>query len=177
VKIARPSKPEVPFKRRRSPPPQATKLLRYSLLAGVVFMVMLAIVFLPQMFPRQPLVATPVELRLLNTTGGPRVEVVSVGAVVELSKFRAVFIRDNAIVSILGPPLLGANGSFSFTDGDLDSRLGPADYFTFVCSARSTYRVEIQQVEEPSSTALSQLQCLGPGCFVVGVLAWSGCPA
>ena len=39
MKIARPSKPEGPFKRTRSPPPQATKLLRYSFLYGVVFMV------------------------------------------------------------------------------------------------------------------------------------------
>src|SRR5207244_12292362 len=58
MKIRRPSKPEVPFKRKRSPPPQATKLLRYSLLSGLVFMVLLAIVFLPRMFPDQP----PIEI-------------------------------------------------------------------------------------------------------------------
>ncbi len=51
MKIRRPSAPEVPFKRKRRPPPQATKLLTYSLAAGIVFMVLLAIVFLPRMFP------------------------------------------------------------------------------------------------------------------------------
>src|SRR2546428_10861 len=58
MKIRRPSAPEVPFKRKRSPPPQATKLLTYSLAAGIVFMVLLAIVFLPRMFPDQ----TPIEI-------------------------------------------------------------------------------------------------------------------
>ena len=176
MKIARPSKPDVPFNRKRRPPPQATKLLRYSLLAGVVFMVLLAIVFLPQMFPRQSPVATPVEMQLLNTTGGSRLSVTSVGAFVELSKFRAVFIQDNVTVSILGPPLVGANGSFSFTDTDGDSHLGPGDYFAFACSPRSTYHMEIQQLEEPSTAYSSQPQCLGPGCFVVGRASWSGCP-
>ncbi len=57
MKIVRPSQPQVDFKRKRSPPPQATKLLTYSLATGIVFMVLLGIVFLPRMFVDQTPVA------------------------------------------------------------------------------------------------------------------------
>ena len=48
LRIARPKKPEAEFRRKRSPPPQATKLLLYSLAAGLVFMGALAVVFVPR---------------------------------------------------------------------------------------------------------------------------------
>src|SRR5207249_2918008 len=48
MRIARPKRPAAEFKRKRSPPPQATKLLRFALISGIVFMVLLGIVFIPQ---------------------------------------------------------------------------------------------------------------------------------
>ena len=44
MRIARPRRPTAVFKRKRSPPPQATKLIRYSMVAGIVFIVLLAVV-------------------------------------------------------------------------------------------------------------------------------------
>src|SRR5437879_1793234 len=108
MKIARAARPEMPFKRKRSPPPQATKLLRYSLAAGIVFMILLAIVFLPRMFVSQDPVATPVVLSF-NTT---RIDVVSVGAPVSLTKLRATLIRDNATSAVLGTAFAHRHSTF-----------------------------------------------------------------
>lgn len=162
MKIARPSRPEVPFARKRSPPPQATKLLTYSLAAGIVFMVLLGVVFLPRMFPSQPPLATPVEMRF-NTTA-TRLEVTSVGALVELSKLKAVFLRDDVMVVSLGPPLGGGNATFSFADADRDGVLGPGDYFSVSAGPTGCYRVDVFQLDAGST-------------FLVGREIWGGCPS
>jgi hypothetical protein len=160
MKIVRPSKPEVPFKRKRSPPPQATKLLRYAFLSGVVFMVLLAIVFLPRMFVNQEPVATPVVLAY-NTT---RLDVVSVGAIVSLTKLRAILFQDNAPLASLGPPLDGGNSTFSFVDANGDGFLGPGDYFPFSVGGIGCHRAEV-------------IQFSGGSTFVVGRSeSWGGCP-
>src|SRR5712691_3850899 len=91
MKIARPSRPEVPFKRKRSPPPQATKLLRYSFLAGLVFMVLLAIVFLPRMFPDQPPIEIVRSFHFETPNNQTRIYIDSVTVSLELAKFRANF--------------------------------------------------------------------------------------
>ncbi|HEX9339977.1 MAG TPA: hypothetical protein VF992_02235 [Thermoplasmata archaeon] len=172
MKIARPSKPEVPFKRKRSPPPQATKLLRYSLLAGVVFMVMLAIVFLPRMFPSQPPLATPVQMEFMTDipSNETRLTVLSVGALVELSKLNATFSRYNAALATnetlatLGPPLGGGNSTFSFHDANNSGVLGPGDYFLVTASPTGRYGVRIYQLE-------------GSAIFLVGIESWTGKPS
>ncbi len=161
MKIARPSRPEVPFKRKRSPPPQATKLLRSSFLAGVVFMVLLAIVFLPRMFVNQEPVATPVVFRY-NTT---RLDVVSVGALVSLANLRAMLFQDNATLATLGPPLGGGNATFSFVDANGDGFLGPGDYFPFSVGGTGCHRVDV-------------IQFAGGSTLLVGrSKSWGGCPA
>jgi hypothetical protein len=160
MRIARPRRPDIAFKRKRGPPPQATKLLRYSMIAGIVFMVLLAIVFIPRGLVNQPPLATPVEMRY-NTT---RVDVVSVGTALELSRFRAEFLQDGAIIAGLGPPLAGANGSFAFTDADTDGHLGPGDYFSFSAESTGCYRLDVIQIEAGST-------------HIVGRETWGGCPA
>src|SRR5437899_8479605 len=115
MKSPRPSKPEAPFKRRRSPAPQATKLLRYSFLSGVVFMVLLAIVFLPRMFPNQ----VPVEIvnpgnngkLRLDTTNGTRLYIDTTTVSLELAKFKANFTRDGILIGNLSACLAGGNAS------------------------------------------------------------------
>ncbi len=156
MKIARPSKPEVPFKRKRSPPPQATKLLRYSLLAGVVFMVMLAIVFLPRMFPSQ----VPVEIvspgnngRLrLDTTNGTRLYIDETTANLELAKFRANFTRTANSAAVLIGNLsaglaVGANANLSFVDANTNGLLDAGDYFVVSVSPTGCYRFEVFQID------------------------------
>ncbi|MGI0148818.1 MAG: hypothetical protein ACREDF_04725, partial [Thermoplasmata archaeon] len=117
----------MPFKRKRRPPPQATKLLTYSMVAGIVFIVLLGIVFLPRMFVEQPPVAI-VQLRL-NTTSGTRLDVDSVTAALELSKFRAVFWRNGSQVATLGPGLGGGDATLRFVDRAANGLLDAGDYF------------------------------------------------
>ena len=163
MRIARPRRLEVAFKRKRGPPPQATKLLTYTLIAGIVFMALLGVVFLPQMFRSQPPVATPVTLQL-NTTMGTRLDVVSVGAMVPLAKLYATLLRDNAVVAKLGPPLAGSNGTFSFADANGDGLLGPADYFSLAPGPTGCHRLELYQREPDRDWRVGQF---GP---------WGGCP-
>jgi hypothetical protein len=150
MRIPRPRRPTAAFKRKRSPPPQATKLLRYSMVSGIVFMILLAIVFLPQLFRDQSPVATPVTMDFTSLT---RLEVTSVGALVPLSKLQATFRWDGATLATLGPPLAGGNATFSFTDANGDGLLGPHDYFQVNAASAGCYRVSIFQIE-PGSTFL-----------------------
>ncbi len=165
MKIARPSKPEVPFKRKRSPPPQATKLLRYSLLAAVVFMVMLAIVFLPRMFPSQ----LPVEVvnpgnngkLRLDTTNGTRLYIDETTANLELAKFRANFTRDAVEIGNLSAGLVaGANANLTFVDAKMDGLLDAGDYFVVSVSPSGCYRFEVYQIDVGRTS---------------GYLDWGGC--
>lgn len=158
MRIARPRKPNVPFKRKRSPPPQATKLLTYSMVAGIVFMVLLGIVFLPRMFVDQPSVAI-VQLRL-NTTSGTRLDVASVTGALELSKFRAVFWRGSSQIATLSPGLGGGDATLRFLDGAADGLLDAGDYFEISATAPGCYRFEIFQVDVDRR---------------VGLTLWGGC--
>ena len=160
MRIARPRKPDVAFKRKRGPPPQATKLLRTSMIAGIVFMILLGVVFLPRMFGDRAPVATRVELTFVSST---RLEVVSVGALVSLSKLQATLRQDtNSTPATLGPPLSGANGTLSFSDANGDGALGPGDFFTVSVAPTGCHHVDIFQIE-PALT------------FLVGQEIWGGC--
>ncbi|TLZ95099.1 MAG: hypothetical protein E6K04_00475 [Methanobacteriota archaeon] len=161
MKIRRPSSPEVPFKRRRSPPPQATKLLTYSLAAGIVFMVLLAIVFLPRMFPDQ----TPIEIVRsfhFESQNGTQIYIDSVTVSLELSRFRANFSVDGVEMARLGPGLGGGNATFRFVDGSPpDGLLDSGDYFQVSQPPIGCYRLEIFQLDVGRLT---------------GSLTWGACP-
>jgi len=161
MKIRRPSTPEVPFKRRRSPPPQATKLLTYSLAAGIVFMVLLAIVFLPRMFPDQP----PIEIVRgfhFESQNGTQIYIDSVTVSLELSRFRANFSVGGVEMARLGPGLGGGNATFRFVDGSLpNGLLDSGDYFQVSPPPTGCYRLEIFQVDVGRLT---------------GSLTWGACP-
>ena len=153
MRIARPRRPTAAFKRKRSPPPQATKLLRYSMASGIVFIVLLGLVFVPQLFRDQPPVATPVNLEFTSLT---RLEVTSVGAIVPLSKLQATLWRDGVTIARLGPPLAGGNATFSFKDATGDGLLGPGDYFMVNASGAGCYRVSISQTDSGSTFLVGQ---------------------
>lgn len=142
MRIARPKPPDAPFKRRRSPPPQATKLLRWSMVSALVFIILLAIVFIPR-----GLIVTPrVAVFELRSEAGPRAVVTNATDLLELTAFRAVFIRDTAVLATLGPGLEGGSATFNFTDANADDKLGPGDYFEFDASVDGVYRLEIRLV-------------------------------
>lgn len=133
------------------------------MISGVVFIVLLGIVFLPQLFTPQPPVATPVRFQF-NATDATRLDVISVGALVPLSKLNATFLRDNVPLAKLGPPLSGANGTFSFTDANADGFLGPGDFFLAPAGPTGCHRLEVFQSDP------RQL-------FRVGSVTWGGCPS
>ncbi|HYR81968.1 MAG TPA: hypothetical protein VEN80_06695 [Thermoplasmata archaeon] len=147
MKIRRPSAPEVPFKRKRRPPPQATKLLTYSLAAGIVFMVLLAIVFLPRMFPDQ----TPIEIvrgfHFETPNNRTLIYVDSVTVSLELSRFQANFSVDGSEIARLGAGLGAGNATLRFFDASANGLLDPGDYFEVSPPPVGCYRLVIFQLD------------------------------
>jgi hypothetical protein len=128
--------------------------------SGIVFMILLGLVFVPQLFRDQPPVATPVNMDFSSLT---RLEVTSVGALVSLSKLQASLSRNSVTLAKLGPPLAGGNATFSFTDANGDGLLGPGDFFLVNASTAGCYRVSISQTDSGST-------------FLVGQKSFGSCP-
>ena len=148
MKIPRPKPPETQFQRKRTPPPQATKLLLASLSAGLVFMALLAIVFVPRYL--ENLNPPPSELLALgyNTSAGsPRIVVLTALYGLPLSNFNATLARDNATVASLPAGLAGPVGGLTFVDANADGRLDAGDYFAIPPGPQGTYRLEVWQVD------------------------------
>ncbi len=152
MKIPKPSKPETPpFKRKRAPPPQATKLLTASLLAALVFMAVLAIVFVPRYLENlNPPPSTVLILRV-NTTSGPRVLVTAATLDLNLSLFNATLLQNATAVASLPSGLGGTNPVLRFTDADRDGLLNLGDYFTVDVSslpdaAQAQFTLQVWQV-------------------------------
>lgn len=147
MKIPKPTKPEAPpFKRKRGPPPQATKLLVASLLAALVFMAVLAFVFVPRYL--ENLNPPPTNLLRLNLTAGqPRIEVTFALYDWALSRFNATLTRDNLTVASLAAGFRSTTGGLGFTDANGDGLLDVGDYFTLPTGPQGLYRFEIWQLD------------------------------
>lgn len=160
MKIPRPKKPEAEFKRKRAPPPQATKLLIASLSAGLVFMALLAIVFVPRYLDNlNPPPSTLLDLQL-NTTASPtRIDVTFALYNLDLSKFNATLLRGNASVAALPAGLGGTSSGLSFTDANHDGQLDAGDFFTLPSQPQDTYHFQVWQ---------------GDVGHLVGVVTWTG---
>lgn len=167
MKIARPARPEVPFKRKRSPPPQATKLIRYSFVGGIVFIILLAIVFVPRMFPDQ----SPVEIvnpandgkLRYDTSNGTRLYIDAVTVALGLEKFRANLSSNGVVIASLAPGLIGSNATLRFVDANGNGLLDSGDYFAASpppngCNRFSLFQVDVGRV--------SGHQEWGVGCVV-----------
>ncbi len=160
MKIPRPKPPETEFKRKRAPPPQATKLLVASLSAGLVFMALLAIVFVPRYLENlNPPPSTLLTLDLNTTSGAPRVVVTFALYDLNVSKFNATLTRGNATVAALPSGLSPPNAGLSFTDANGDGLLDAGDYFTLPAGPQGTYHFEVWQTDVGNR---------------VGVLSWTG---
>ncbi len=160
MKIPRPKTPEVDFKRKRAPPPQATKLLIASLSAGLVFMALLAIVFVPRYLENlNPPPSTLLDLQL-NTTASPtRVDVTFALYSLDLAKFNATLLRGNATIAALPAGLAGTSSGLAFTDANHDGLLDAGDYFTLPAEPQDTYHFQVWQ---------------GDVGHLVGVVTWTG---
>ena len=165
MRIARPKRPAAEFKQKRSPPPQATKLLRFALISGIVFMVLLGIVFIPQglrdQSPRE--VVNPEEggKFRLDTSNGMRLYVDTTTASLALSEFNASFKVNKAELGYLAPGLAMGNATLSFTDGNGNGLLDAGDYFTIRPPPNACYRFDVYQVNVGT---------------LVGWLEWGACP-
>ena len=159
MKIPRPKPPETQFKRKRAPPPQATKLLIASLTAGLVFMAVLAIVFVPRALEANAPPSTLLHLYLNDTVAPTRVDVTYALFDLGLAKFNVTLLRGNATVAALPAGLNGTVNGLSFTDANHDGLLDAGDYFTLPSEPQATYHFEVWQ---------------GDVGHLVGVLTWTG---
>jgi len=141
VRIARPKAPDAPFKRRRGPPPQATKLLTASMGAGVVFIVLLGIVFIPRFLENLDQCRSTV--LTLEIESGPRLNVTETALVLHRDSFRASLIRNGTEVASLDPGLRNGTAALDFSDVDGDDAVGPGDAFILDASVPGTYRFEV----------------------------------
>ncbi len=160
MKIPRPKPPETEFKRKRSPPPQATKLLIASLSAGLLFMALLAIVFVPQYLRfLNPPPSTLLTLDINTTTASPRIVVTYALYDLSVSLFNATLTRDNVTVATLPTGLGGGGAALSFTDANHDGQVDAGDYFTLQASSQGSYSFQVWQTD------------VG---HLVGVKTWTG---
>ena len=160
MKIPRPKAPETEFKRKRAPPPQATKLLITSLSAGLVFMALLAIVFVPRYLDNlNPPPSTLLHLELNTTAGAARIDVTFALYDLSVSKFNVTLTRDSVTVATLPAGLGGTDAGLSFTDANHDGLLDSADYFALPAGPQGNYHFEVWQTD------------VG---HLVGVLSWTG---
>ncbi len=147
VKIPRPKEPETEFKRKRAPPPQATKLLIASLSAGLIFMALLAIVFVPRYLEGLNQPPSTILTLAVDTNGTvPRIVVTASTLDLPLAEFNATLYRDNATVATLSAGLAGGTSELRFVDANADGRLDAGDYFEVQASQQGTYRFEVWQV-------------------------------
>ena len=139
---------EVPFRRRTPPTPQATRLMRVSLGAGVLFVVVLGVVFVPIAL-RYGEVKPPVLVLGLVDQGPLVVEVVSASAPFALGTYRAWVNETNANGSRLNFNVdpLAANttwyGAVTYTDTDGDGTVSAGDRFTIPPQPGSGWSYEL----------------------------------
>lgn len=157
LRIARPKPPETEFRRKRAPPPQATKLLLYSLVAGLVFMGALAVVFIPRYL--ENLNRPPVEILFLEAQAGGRIVVNRTTDALPLSKFNATLLQGNDAIASLSAGLSSGSAVLAFTDANGNHVLDAGDYFTVSTPAAGNYHLVVWQAD---------------AARLVGLFEWSG---
>lgn len=154
MKIPRPKPPETEFKRKRGPPPQATRLLLSSLAAGLVFMALLAIVFIPRYLQfASPPPSVRLDLRIDTSSGTARIVVANVtplvpydGPPLPVGSFNATLVRDNVTVGSLPTGLGNGTTTLSFFDANADGLLDVGDYFSITAHVQGSYRFIVYEV-------------------------------
>ena len=161
MRIARPKRREVDFKRKRSPPPQATKLLTYSMIAGIVFIALLGIVFVPQALRPQPTteVINPENggRFRLDTSNGTRLYVDTSTAALGFAEFNATLWVSNttgcpastecAFAHLDSGLVTGESANLRFVDSSANGLLDAGDYFAIRPPQPGCYRFVVYQVD------------------------------
>ena len=146
------SKDETTFRRRSPPTPQATRLMKVSLGAGLLFLLVLAAVFVPRGLQYdQP--SHPLAVLGLRSSVPFVVEVVRVNVERQLGEYLVevnITAEGRAPLNVLIDPLavgswpLPPDDFVSFADADADGSLSPGDTFTILPQANYTsYRLLI----------------------------------
>jgi len=149
------SKAETTFRRRSPPTPQATRLMKISLGAGLLFILVLAAVFVPKglQYDRP---SNPLAVLGLRSSGPFVVEVVRVNVELPLAEFRAELNVTGAGQSArdvnINPLAEGAwpappGTIVSFDDADANGQFSAGDTFTIQPQANYTsYRILVFHV-------------------------------
>lgn len=136
MKIPRPREAERSFARARPPPTQATKLLLASMSAGVIFIVALAVVFIPRALQQEGQPPIPrITLVVSSAPGRAWVNVTDATVAAPLVEYNAtVFRKIGTATVVIGalPTLNSIDGDLSFSDTDGDGRLTAGDSFEIV---------------------------------------------
>ena len=141
---------EPPFRRRTPPTPQATRLMRFSLAAGLLFLLVLAAVFVPRALEWGDM--QPPAIVLSASGDGPfAVNVTTVSRTYALDQYRATLAAANGSTTEtvdLRPLAAGgswASGNVTFDDADGDGRISAGDGFSVRPrpGAGWTYRLSI----------------------------------
>jgi len=150
-------KEDKPFTRRSRPTPQATRLLFTSSMAGVLLIIVLAVVFIPRGLDWEGRQAPRVTLQFVPSPVPvdpyPAViNVTSVSAAVPLSRFEAEILRD-------GTPLVNRTALASlpgFTDTDGNGLLSQGDYVGVSVSTGRSYVFVLYHL--PSSARIAHFR-------------------
>ena len=164
MKIPRPREAKRLFRRARPPPIQATKLLLASLSAGLIFIVVLAIVFIPRALEHENQPPIPrITLVVSSASGRAWANVTEATIAAPLVEYNATVYRTigTATVAIATLPTLNSvDGDLSFSDNDQNGRLTAGDSFEVV-------------TREPGGTYTLQVWYRPVG-KLVGLASWSG---
>ena len=149
MKIPRPREAEKPFQRSRAPPIQATKLLTASMSAGVILIVVLAIVFIPRALQQEGNPTIPQIIVVVSSVQGTAwANVTKATVAARLGDYNATVVRDagssTAPVGVLPALANGAtDGAVSFRDVDGDGVLSVRDSFAVATMSGITYTLFI----------------------------------
>lgn len=139
--VAEGKEPPPQFRRKGSPPPNATKLLAFSVLSGFGLLIVLALVFLPQGL-QYSFQEYPPQIRLSATTGS--IVVVSVSQTdraVELTKFRIDLYREASIVASLRLAESHSSEGLAFSDNNGNGSLDVGDTINISQVEKGVYKL------------------------------------
>jgi len=143
-------KEDKPFTRRSRPTPQASRLLLTSSLAGVLLIVILAIVFIPRGLDWEGRQAPRVTL-VFSDNPEWQVNVTAVSKEAALSSFAVEVRRGDLAINPTPIPSLGPE--VTFVDGDADGQLSSGDSFRLAVSPNGAYTFVLHHLPSESVIA------------------------
>lgn len=118
-----------PFRRRRPPSRQATRLMMISVLSSLGLAAVLGVVFLPVLLQYEQAPKDPhYQLAAVPHGSQLRIEIIGASFPRELGAFKVLLVVDSE-EHVFGPLPQGMDGLVSFVDDNKDGILNQGDYF------------------------------------------------